>query len=124
MAAIQRFDYTVPMPSVTSPLVDPKTGMVQEAWQRFFLSLISPPSPLVPITVGASPFDYQRGIAGNVLVVGGTVTAVHLIRGRDDVDAGLIAGFFPLGHNDTLRVTYAVAPDMYFIPSLSLSAQP
>lgn len=124
MAVIQRFDYTVPMPSVASQLTDPKTGLMQPAWQRFFLSLVSPPSPVVPVDVGASPFSYQRGIPGNVLVVGGTVSAIHLIRGRDDIDTGLTAGFFPLGHNDTLVITYTVLPDVYFIPSIALSAAP
>lgn len=105
-----------PFPSVLTPIVD-KDGRVTPSWQSFFASLVSVPSAIEAIAVGASPFDYAASFPGTVLIVGGTVSAVALTRGRVSINpTGLIAGFFPVGLQDVLTVTWSGLPAMYFIP--------
>jgi|GEM_PF-1851851 len=69
------------------------------------------------ITVGVSPFVYTAASAGEVIVTGGTVSAVSITRGSTVVPAGMIAGIFPLRANDKLTVTYSAAPVMTMLPN-------
>jgi len=63
-------------------------------------------------TVGASPWTYTNS-SGNdetVIVKGGTVSKIELVRNTIATDCGVTAGMLWLSPNDGLRITYTVAP--------------
>lgn len=82
--------------------------------------LLPDPSPVAQpvsnIAVGASPFTTTAAFNGHVAVTGGTVSAIALIRQGTTVATGLTAGLIPASRGDQVKVTYAVAPTMTFIP--------
>lgn len=73
------------------------------------------PPKFVAIVVGISPFSYIAVEPGNIFVNGGTVSAVHLFRGSDDLD---FTGqkLVPVSINDIVKVTYTVLPTITFLP--------
>lgn len=73
--------------------------------------------PVAVITVGGSPFTYPAPFNGSVYVVGGTVSAIALIRQGATVATGLTAGVFPMSRLDQLKVTYTGVPTMTFLPT-------
>lgn len=75
-----------------------------------------PPLPF-GITVTASPFSYQAPMNGNVLVNGGTVSAVGLSRDNSTFFACPTAGFVPVTKGDVVKVTYSGLPTMTMVPS-------
>jgi len=95
-----------------------KREMTQSVWYRYFQDLDNgvPHGGEVTVTVGASPFTYTAPLAGNLLVKGGTVSAVQLTR-TATVLTGLTAGFFPLAAADQLTITYTGLPTMVFYPA-------
>ena len=105
----------VTLPNIAAPAVTEKLLFV-ESWIKFFAALINPPSAIAPITLTGSPFSYQTAEKGTVSIVGGTVSAVAIIRGQTTLSTGLTAGLFPLGLDDTITITYTVAPTVNFIP--------
>jgi hypothetical protein len=70
------------------------------------------------ITVTSSPFTYTNSASrsGLVIVSGGTVTTISLIRNSVSFLVGLLAGTFHLAPGDKLAVVYVVAPTMTFVP--------
>ena len=71
------------------------------------------PETLAP---GGSPYSYTPGIAGTVIVSGGTVSAIDISRnGTTWLATGETTGMFPLERTDTIRVTYTVLPNVYFL---------
>lgn len=72
-------------------------------------------APVSVVTVGASPFAYTATTKGQVVIQGGTVTAVTLTRAGTAVTLG-IAGTTSVSANDIITVTYTAAPTMTFIP--------
>ena len=68
------------------------------------------------IVVGASPFTYTNTTAGEVSVVvsGGTVSSIQLVRGGVGNIIGVTAGLITLSAGDALIVTYSVIPGMLF----------
>ena len=69
----------------------------------------------VAITVGASPFTTVARAGGVVVVQGGTVSLVELGRNGVFTTLGVTAGAVPVSQDDSVRVTYTVAPTMTFI---------
>lgn len=71
------------------------------------------------ITPNGSPFVY-RNVSDwpeNVMVTGGTVTAIEFSRdGSNYVTTGILGGTLLLGPKDYIRVTYVVAPTMTGCP--------
>jgi hypothetical protein len=107
----------IQLPTMKQPIADLVTGMVTPAWYGFFYDLTSDATPFEAITVGASPFTYTAVHPGMMLIIGGTVSAVGLIRGRITIAAtGLVAGFFPMAAKDQLVTTYTGVPTMWYIP--------
>lgn len=106
------------MPAGGMTLVNPDLT-VNPIWWRFFLFLfqsITQVSPIQPVTVGASPFTYTQGQSRGVLVIaGGTVSDIQLTRGS--VTIPVTIGSIPVSANDTVKVTYSVAPTINFVPT-------
>lgn len=107
------------MPAMsTVPIADPKTGLVTQAWYGYFRDLSSLATPIEQQTVGASPWTYTAVHSGNLLVKGGTVSKIGLIRARVTImDIGMVAGFIPVSPDDQVVITYTVVPEVWHIPN-------
>lgn len=73
--------------------------------------------PIQTITVGASPFTYTAPFNGSVLVKGGTVSIVSLIRQGASTVTGLVTGFIPVSRSDQVQITYTAAPTAVYFPT-------
>lgn len=69
------------------------------------------------VTLGASPFTWTNTTDGpaQVIVSGGTVTAINLVVGGVDYLAGVLAGVFTARAGAGIKVTYTVAPTMTYV---------
>jgi len=95
------------------PLVDPNTGMVTRQWYLYFQG--SDPAAATAVVVGVSPFTYVPSDVGSVVVRGGTVSLIEIIRKGTAVDVGVTAGIIPIARGDQLRITYTVLPTVTFL---------
>lgn len=95
---------------------------IQKDWYLFLVSVYNGvtqglPQTEVALTVGASPFTYQALIKGQVIISGGTVSAIAISRdGVTFYSTGEITGTFQLCAGDRVRVTHTGAPSMTFFP--------
>jgi hypothetical protein len=103
-------------PSDVAPIVDPNTGRVTQVWRAFFSALSGKAAAAVVVPVQGSPAAYTAPDNGSLMLTGGTVTAISIVRGRDPVpvDAGLRA--LPMSAGDTVIVSFSVAPTLVFLP--------
>ena len=87
-------------------------------WQRGLtrLAQLSAERKIRAVSPGASPFTYTATTIGNLLISGGTVSAVSLVRGATSI-ACPTSGFIPMAGKDSVVITYSVAPTLSFIPS-------
>src|SRR6185312_13816552 len=113
MTPFSMFDQRVP------PL--DANGMLSQPFFRFLRNLFLSAGgggPTSVITVGLSPFSFTASQVGEVIVKGGSVSKIEFSRdGTNVLDTGVTAGMFPIKNQDVLRVTYAAAPTMTFVPS-------
>lgn len=89
-------------------------------WYFFWAGLFTglPPANEVGVTLGASPYTYSAPVRGSVIVNGGTVTVIAFSRdGVTFYTTGQTSGMFLLNAADQLRITYAVAPTVTFVPT-------
>lgn len=102
------------IPNSLARLVD-ETGRVLTPWIQYLQQFTQAPPKFVAVTVDISPFSYTAKEPGYVVVSGGTVSAIHLLRGSDDLD---MTGqkTIPVSINDTVITTYTVLPTIKFIP--------
>lgn len=105
---------TLFVPNLLSCLTD-VSGLIQKPWNNFFSQFSSPPSAIKTIVVGTSPFQYQAGEPGTLVLTGGTVSNVSLIRGRDSVNLGTPKSVL-LMIQDIAQITYSVIPTLQFLP--------
>lgn len=85
-------------------------------WAGLFKGLA--PGNLVALTPDASPYTYSAPTKGFVIISGGTVSLVEFSRdGVTYYATAQTSGQFTLSAQDFLRVTYAVAPTMTFVPT-------
>lgn len=103
------------IPRSDNPVAD-DNGNITPAWFRFLASLVKQPAPSQSVTVGASPFSYPANSSGSLIVQGGTVSNVSVIRGTSTINVGATYGIFPASTGDVFKVTYSVAPTMTFLP--------
>lgn len=111
--AIQQGDALVPtsadLPDIAKALVLAQDNLLPDP--------IPTAQPVAVISVGASPFTYTAPANGQVAVTGGTVSIVSFIRQGTTVATGLITGLVVVSRLDQVKVTYAVAPTMTFMPT-------
>lgn len=109
---------TFGLPSPSLPMSDPTTGKVASIWYQWVarISQLSAERPFGPVTVGASPFTFTASTIGNLLVTGGTVSAIVLSRSGASVNCQENT-FIPMAANDTVTITYTGLPTVTFIPS-------
>ncbi|MHB9021297.1 MAG: hypothetical protein ACYC3A_05680 [Halothiobacillus sp.] len=73
-------------------------------------------TPAAGIAIGASPFVYTNSSLSPMLVLvsGGSVSDVSIIRGLDTIPAGAISGPFMLASGDQIQISWSgTAPAMY-----------
>lgn len=73
--------------------------------------------PAAAITVGASPFTFTAPANGQLLIVGGTVSSIALVRQGASNATGMVAGFFPVSRRDAVVITYSGTPTVTFLPT-------
>jgi hypothetical protein len=94
-------------------------GITSRTWYGYFSGLFRGQPTGLPssITVGPSPFNYSAPSGGTVLIQGGTVSLVQISRdGVSNYTTGQTQGAIPVSFQDTLIITYSVAPTMTFVP--------
>lgn len=97
-----------------------RSGMVflLQPWNSFFQQFTQKPTnteQLSTAQITASPFFYTPNNVGTVFVIGGTVSAVALIRGTNVFDMTAVRAYGILvSIGDTVKVTYSVKPNIYF----------
>ena len=103
------------LPNARNPL-SRQDGTTQDYWYRFFSSIYARPSPESLNTVTASPYSFQAPFNGNLLISGGTVQQIQIIRATTTI-TGLTAGIIYMGRGDQVVITYTVVPTVTFYPS-------
>lgn len=72
--------------------------------------------PLISVTPGASPFSYPAPFSGNVVIDGGTVSAIAFSRDGTHFIT-YPTGVVPVAQGDIVKVTYSAAPTMTMVGS-------
>ena len=104
---------TRPVPNLQAKLVD-KFGYLIPPWNSFFQQLVQAAPAVASITVGVSPFLYTVNANGSLIVQGGTISNLALLRGTAIINlTGQI--IIPISIGDTVRVTYSVLPTVKFL---------
>lgn len=107
------------LPNYPVPLLQGR--VTDSSWYRFWAGLFRglPPGNIEPLTLTGSPYVYSALKKGSVIVQGGTASAVEFSRDGGDTyfDVGTVAGMFTVNASDLLRITYAVAPTVTFVPT-------
>lgn len=68
------------------------------------------------VTPTGSPYTEVAPSNGIYIITGGTVTTIEYGRNGVFTVVGLLAGVIPFTKGDSLRITYAVAPTVNFVP--------
>jgi len=106
------------LPQANTPVIDPQ-GRFTVPWWRFFSGLFSKPPAESSVAVGSSPFLWGATQDGFVVVEGGTVSLIELLRGPSVVttyNLGATQGQFIVRNGDAIQITYTVAPTVTFFP--------
>lgn len=101
-------------PNTISPFVS-RVGRILNPWIQYLQQFTQAPPNFMAATVSASPFSYTAKEPGFIIITGGTISAVHLIRGSININ---LTGqkIIPVSINDTVITTYSVLPTIQFIP--------
>lgn len=106
----------LPVPSNAAALGEVKNGktFITTVWHSFLQQFTQAPAGVVSLSVSASPYSYEAKEPGTIVLVGGTITALALIRGAVSID---ITGqrIIPVSIKDIVRVTYSVLPAVKFL---------
>lgn len=108
---------TLPLPSLVSPLVD-RLGKLVPPWNSWFQQFAQAAPAVANITIGISPFSYTANSNGSLIVSGGTVSNISLIRGTTTIivaTSTVNPVIIPISIGDTVQVTYTVSPTMQFL---------
>ena len=92
---------------------------IDKLGQDYFLFLRQiEPSKQQPqvVTLTGSPCTLTFAEIGDVVVSGGTVSAIELSRnGAAFINLGVTAGMFRVTFNDEFRITFTVDPTVYYL---------
>lgn len=108
---------TSPLPNMLAALVDVRNGKgyIIDPWNSFFQQFTQQAPASVGIT-GTSPLTYTANVKGNLLVIGGTISNISLIRGSTTFN---LTGqtIIPISIGDTVVITFSVTPTIAFLGS-------
>jgi hypothetical protein len=102
------------LPSASSPVLE--GDGFSAPWYRFFSDLVGKPGAIEAIPLGASPFSYTAPAAGHLVISGGSVSQLRILRGRVSFTYPL-GSHVPVSAGDIVIVTYGTAPALTFIPA-------
>lgn len=108
------------LPNYPTPIIVGRERTTSKDWYFFFAGLFQglAPEAEVAVTLTGSPFTFSAPRKGTLIVNGGTVSAVEFSRnGTTFYTTGATAGMFTVNKSDLLRITYAVAPTVTFVPT-------
>ena len=102
--------------NLNSPFVDIKTGKAIAPWNSFLQQFTQKAAAVQNITLTGSPFSYTPNDRGNVIVSGGTISGINLIRGDVIIPLSTVRPLMVyLGIGDTIQITYSVTPTLQFL---------
>jgi hypothetical protein len=106
---------------INSPIYQGAPSTLMQAWMSWFTrisALFSPATDVTTITVTGSIFTYTNTTQSlqQVLIVGGTVTAISFGRNGMVYTLGPTATNIILSSQDFVQVSYTTAPAMYASP--------
>lgn len=83
-------------------------------WNSFFQQFVQPAPAVATVEVTSSPFKFTPNSNGNLIVSGGVVSSISLMRGNDTID---LTGekIIPTAINDTVSITYSSPPSVKFL---------
>ncbi len=76
----------------------------------------SPSSPILTLSLGASPATYTAVVPGNLMLSGGTVTGITLTRGGGSATLSTSVATIPMSLGDSVTITASTMPTVYFVP--------
>lgn len=107
---------TQPVLNQNAPLVDLETGKVISPWNSFFQQFTQKAAAVQNITLTKSPFSYTPNDRGNVVISGGNVSGINLIRGNVIIPLSTVRPIMIyLGIGDTIQITYSATPTLQFL---------
>lgn len=112
-----------PFPNNQSPATDASPTPLAQAWfyllRTLWQRLGGSGATLMAqnVTVGSSPYQFESDISGTLVVHGGTVSELSIVRGSSNVVTGQTQGTIPMLRGDTVNISYSVKPTVTFLPS-------
>jgi len=115
---------TNPLPNINSPIarvefnINGKSykgkAFIIPPWNSFFQQLVQKPSAVITQDLTGSPYSLTPNANGKIIITGGTISEILLIRGSVSIN---ITGerIIPMRLQDTIQVTYSVAPTIQFL---------
>lgn len=103
-----------PFPSLAQKVVD-AVGKIIQPWNSYLQQFTQAPPKFTLVTVTASPFTYEAVEPGYLILTGGVISILDLIRGTDIIN---LTGqkIIPVSIADSIEVTYSVLPTINFVP--------
>ena len=106
----------IPLPNLRAVLVN-KLGNIVSPWNSYLQQFTQAPPSVIDIIVGPSIFSYSALEPGTIVISGGTIVAINLIRGTVTIPLAITDRIIPVGINDTVQVNYSAPITMKFLPS-------
>lgn len=97
-----------------------RAGKILRPWIQYLQQFTIAPPPIMSVSVDISPFAYIAKEPGNIVVSGGTVSAIVLTRGTTSIILFVStanARIIPVSINDAVTVTFSVLPIIQFLPA-------
>lgn len=108
----------LPVYNLNAPLVDPKTGKLNEPWNSFFQQFTQAPVPFqtVDSVFTSDRTTYTAAEPGTFYADGGSITQITLTRGNETLE--ITGGLIPMSIKDTVVIVHGIATTakMRFIP--------
>lgn len=111
---------TLPVLNLTSPIAEvrqsPSGKLVAyliSPWNSFFQQLVQAPPAVANVDL-VSGANFTPNTNGTLIITGGVISNISLMRGAITID---LTGekIIPLSINDTVSITYSVAPTLQFL---------
>ncbi len=115
---------SLPLLNMQAPLVrvlDDKgkeigKGRLLDPWNGFFQQFVQAAPAVANIVPTGSPFNFTANVKGTLIISGGTVSAISLIRGGIIIPLSTVRPLIvPISIGDTIRTTYTVTPTLQFL---------
>jgi len=112
---------TQPVLNLNSPIAEVRKGangllkaFLIPPWNSFFQQFTQPAPAVAAVALDGSPFTFTPNSNGNLIVTGGTISNISLMRGTVTIN---LTGerVIPLAINDTVSITYSVVPTLQFL---------